>query len=306
MIQTECAYGVNSDHRRNSAFKRDIETLQERSDALGVIVASIRSSTDAEVADIVQRIRANEDYERIAETVKRTDLLPELSESNSLEGDLSCRLGRPARDKVGEIKHFGHTSGLGLIPEAEVSPTTYTHAISEAWTRVTDDNIFLDHLLQLYFAWMHPFYTVFPKDLFLHDMSRGQSKYCSALLFNAILASACCFSDDSKSRADPSDPSTSGDHFFAEAKELLSQQEHSNLTTVQALALMGEREASSNRESSGFSYSGRCMRMIVELGLHLSFDSSVSKLSSTEISARRITFWGCFTLDTWVLAFQAD
>lgn len=268
-----------------------------------MIVASIRSSTDAEVADIVQRIRANEDYERIAETVKRTDLLPEHSESNSLEGDLSCRLGRPARDEVGEIKHFGHTSGLGLIPEAEASPI-YTHAISEAWTKVTDDKNFLDHLLQLYFNWMHPFYTVFPKDLFLHDMRWGQSKYCSALLFNAILASACCFSDDSKSRADPSNPSTTGDHFFAEAKQLLSQQEHSNLTTVQALALMGLREASSNHESSGFSYSGRCMRMIVELGLHLSFDSSISKLSSTEISARRITFWGCFTLDTWVLALS--
>ena len=38
--------------------------------------------------------------------------------------------------------------------------------------------------------------------------------------------------------------------------------------------------------------------MIVELGLHLFFDSSIGKLSSTEIAASRITFWGCFTQDT--------
>ena len=151
LIRTECIYNVNSDHRRNAAFKRDVETLQERNDALSIIVASIRSSADAEVTDIVQRIRANEDYERIAETARRTDMLPKHSESNSLEGDLSCRLGRPARDKVRELKHFGHTSGLGLIPEAELSPT-YTRATTEAWTSVTDDKIFLDHLLQLYFT----------------------------------------------------------------------------------------------------------------------------------------------------------
>ena len=77
------------------------------------------------------RIRANEDYERIADTVKRTDLLPEHSESNSLEGDPSCRLGRPVRDEVGEIKHSGHTSVLGLTPEVEVSPPCH-RATSEA------------------------------------------------------------------------------------------------------------------------------------------------------------------------------
>ena len=254
-----------------------------------------------EVADIVRRLRANEDYEHIAETVKRTDLLPKNSESNSLEGDLSCRLGRPVRDEVREIKHYGHTLGLDLIPEAEVS-TAHTRAKSESWTGGTHDKAFLDHFVQLYFTWVHPFYILFPKGLFFHDMIRGQSKYCSALLVSAILACACCFSDDPKSRTNPSDHSTAGDHFFAKAKSLLFQQEHSNLATVQALALMGLREASLDHESSGFSYSEKCMRMIVELGLHLSFDSSVSKLSSIEIAARRITFWGCFTQDTYVCA----
>lgn len=88
MTQTECAYDVNSDHRRNAASKRDIETLKKRNDALGIIITSIKSSTDAEVAGIVQHIGVSEDYEHIAEMVKRTGLLPIYSEPNSLEGDL--------------------------------------------------------------------------------------------------------------------------------------------------------------------------------------------------------------------------
>ena len=177
----------------------------------------MRSSTDAEVTDTVQRIRANEDNEHIAETVKRMELLPEHSESNYLEGELSCRFGRPARDELGEIKHYGHTSGLGLVLQVEVS-LAYSRTASEAWTSVTDYRGFLDDLIQLHFTWLHPFYLLFSKDLFLQDMVRGQSKYCSALLVNAILAFACCFSIHPKSRANPSDRSTTENHFFAEAK----------------------------------------------------------------------------------------
>ena len=113
---------------------------------------------------------------------------------------------------------------------------------------------FSDHLIQLYFTCVHPFYILLQKTLFLHDMGslHGKSKYCSPLLVNAILACACYFSEDPRSRSNPSDLSTTGDQFFAEAKLLLSQQEHSNLTGVQFLALMGLREASSNHESRGF------------------------------------------------------
>ena len=127
------------------------------------------------MGDIVQRVRANGDYERIAETVKRTELLPDYFKTNSLVRILSCHLGRLARDVVGEIKHFGHASGLGLIPESEVPPLYY-RATSAAWTSVLDDQIFLDHLIPLYFKWVHPFYKFFPQSLFLHETSRGKSK----------------------------------------------------------------------------------------------------------------------------------
>lgn len=76
------------------------------------------------------------------------------------------------------------------------------------------------------------------------------------------------------------------------------ESDSSNLTTVQALAIMGLREASCGRDSSGFQLAGRSMRMLIELGLHLSFGSAGDKLDPIEVEARKSTFWGCFVYDT--------
>lgn len=251
-----------------------------------------------EVADIVQQIRADENLEAIAESLKRNMTLPGRSDSQTLEGDFSDLMGKPALDESGETRLYGHSSNLGLVPHDEELPLR-TNIPSGSWTRVTRDAEFVGHLMGLYFCWQHPFYVLFSKECFLHDMARGRSKYCSPLLVNALLAAACAFSDRPEARTNPSDPNTAGDHFFAEARRLLFENEHPSLTTVQALALMGCREASCGRDSSGFQYAGRCIRMALELGLHLCFKTAGnSLLTPTEIEVRKITFWGCFTLDT--------
>ena len=281
-------------------MKRDIEALKGQNDALGVIVASIRSSSDAEVAEIVQQIRADEDLDIIAESLKKnmTPLEPfQISETKSAERELSILMGRPSIDALGVVKHFGHTSSLSLVSDEERSPMQSKPRSSEEWTRVTQDSALVDHLLSMYFCWVHPTHPLLSKEVFLDDMANGQSKYCSPLLVNALLALACSYSDQPDARENPSDPSTAGDHFFAEAKKILNENDSSNLTTVQALALMGIREASGNRESSGFQYAGRCIRMMIELGLHLTFASASDKISPIELEVRRITFWGCFIND---------
>ena len=298
VYHTECVYDIDSDHRRKGALKRDIQTLRERNGALGIIVASIRSSSEAEVADIVQQIRADENLEAIAESLKRNMPLPGRSDSQTLEGDFSDLMGKPALDEAGETRHYGHSSNLALVPHDEEIPLRANFS-SESWTRVTRDAEFVGHLMGLYFCWQHPFYVLFSKECFLHDMARGRSKYCSPLLVNALLANACTYSDRPEARTIPNDARTAGDHFFAEARRLLFENEHSTLTTVQALALMGLREATCGRDSSGYQYAGRCIRMALELGLHLCFKTAGnSALTPTEVEVRKITFWGCFTLET--------
>lgn len=292
VYQTPCFYDVDSDHRRKAALKRDIEQLRGQNDALGVIVAAIRSSTDAEVAEIVQQIRADEDLDNLAENLRNNVMLPERSGAKTAEGELSNLIGRPAPDAAGVVRQYGHTSSLSLVTGSRQSPVRMQN--SEPWTQVTRDVQLVEHLLTLYFVWSHPFYSLFSKEMFLDDMARGQTKYCSSLLVNAILSVGCAYSDCPEARTNPSDPDTAGDLFFAEARRLLFENESSSLTTVQALAVMALREASCSRDSGGFQYAGRCTRMAIELGLHVSFGSTENKISAKEQEARKITFWGCF------------
>lgn len=138
---------------------------------------------------------------------------------------------------------------------------------------------------------------------------------------NAILALGCHFTSHPLARLDPENPDTVGDHFFKECKRLIlenDEHETSRLTTVQALALMSVREAGCGREDKGWSYSGMSFRMGIEMGLHLDLESRNDEkvgeeskrlrpaMSDEEIDARRVTFWGCFLFDKYVIRFLAS
>ncbi|KAH0543659.1 hypothetical protein FGG08_002097 [Glutinoglossum americanum] len=295
---SECEYDTQSDHRRKGALKRDLETLQERNDSLGIIFEAIKSASEAELAEIIQQIRSNDDLELLAESLRHNVPLPEGSGSPpSFEGDLSEIMGKPTMDESGETRYFGHTSSLSLTHQKDVPARS--DVSSELWTKVTLDEGFIAHLVGLYFCWSHPFYPIIHKQSFLNDYAMGRTKYCSSLLVNVVLALACPLSDRPEARVDPEDANTAGDHFFAEAKRLLDQDKQSSVTTIQALALMSIREPNHNRDSTGYGYMGRSLRMALELGLHLSYPANGPfALSASDAEARRQTFWAVFTLET--------
>ena len=168
----------------------------------------------------------------------------------------------------------------------------------EDWTLVTRDQNLIELLLKLYFSWVHPFYCLFSERLFWEDYFSNRTGHCSSLLVNAILAVAWPYYTRDGARSDAVDHSASGAHFFAEAERILIDQRNAaNLTTVQALALMGLREASVGRPNSGFQYFGRCMRMVVELGLHICIGPENFELDPRDLEARKITFWACYNHD---------
>ncbi|TKA64762.1 hypothetical protein B0A49_07973 [Cryomyces minteri] len=251
VYHTECAYDIDSDHRRKGALKRDIKSLRERNGALGVIVASIRSLPESDVADIVSHIRVDDDLDALAESLRRSVNLPRQSDSQTLEADAFSNERKPALSNTSDARQYGHTSCLGLVTEDQDmspwSPIVPVAPLGLSWTSVTNDVEFINHLMNLYFTWPHPFYQLFSRECFLFDMQKGRTKYCSALLVNAILACSCHFSDRIAARAIPDDPRSAGDHFFAEAKRILNEYETPDLTTVQALGVMSVREASYGR-----------------------------------------------------------
>lgn len=317
VYKTPCHYDAESESRRTKAgTKRDASSSQTASsssalpvnDNADFLITSIRNLPEAEVNELIQHIRkdARLDLAALADTWRKTVTLPSSTpiEPQSLESELSMLLGKPAMTQSGESRYFGHTSNMSLVPEDE----NYTRAMPRAssierngptWTTVTQDIGFVERLLDLYFRWSHPFYVVFSRECFYKDFRSGREKYCSSLLVNAILAYACHFSDEPAGRTDPENFRTAGDHFFEEARRLLYENEASSLTTVQALCIMAMREPSAGRDSSGFAYMGRCMRMAIEMGLHLKDSAAPAMgLTPSETEVRKVTFWGCFTVDT--------
>ena len=203
------------------------------------------------------------------------------------------RVGMWIQDQTASESPASGASGADQVLEpledwsdAKRPPTT--------WTGVTNDVHLVRHLLALYFCWEYPTFASLSKEHFLKDFNSGRHRYCSPVLINALLALGCRFSEQPRTRADPNDPRTAGDHFFKEALRLLSRESnHHNLTTIQALGIMSIREASCGRDSESWYYAGQSIRLTTEMGLHrLAGDGDAD-----ELAVQAATFWGAFALD---------
>lgn len=297
---SQCYYDIDSDHRRKGALKRDIAQLKEELSSQNVILDAIKRGTEADVDDIIQLVRAHpeESYDFIAENIQRMSISANKKEPGGLEGELANFSVKPGLEKTGETLHYGHTSNLAMLGVDDDHAALAGDQIG-TWTSVTNDAEFIHHLFDVYFAWSHPFYLMFSEEVFFHGLRGKKLKYCTPLLVNAILAVACHFSDRPEARSDPIDPSTVGNHFFAEAKRLLHEDDRSCLTTVQALGVMSIHSAMNNQDSSGWQYESQMMSMAIQLGLHTSYAAQPSGMvTASEIEARRVTFWGCFVVQT--------
>ena len=244
------------------------------------------------------------------------ETLDEPSGVPMFEKELSGKIGK-LRLNDGAISFIGGTSNLifmGSTPESddnayladEVVQYTSDQEPIASWTDVTSDVRLIIHLMNMYFTWHYSYFTTVSRSLFWRDFKQGKPSqekrrktvYCTPLLVNAMLALGCHFTSWPQARVNPSDSATAGDHFFAEAKRLIlenDEYEKPRLPTVQALALMSVREAGCGREARGWVYSGMSFRMAYDLGLNL--ESGNSDLDETEIDARRMTIWGCFLFD---------
>ncbi|KAF2433479.1 hypothetical protein EJ08DRAFT_658016 [Tothia fuscella] len=67
------------------------------------------------------------------------------------------------------------------------------------WTRVTPAEGLVDHLMYLFFTWVHPIHMLFSEHHFLEDYKAGRDIYCSSTLVNAICAMGCFFLIDENS-----------------------------------------------------------------------------------------------------------
>lgn len=275
-----------------------MQSLQKANSFLEVIVESLRTLSEVDSMRLLHSLRLNGSNEAVAA---------------SIQADTQPRPGFGLTLKSGNVRHQFHHNLASAQSDAQSNmtllssqswpssgnrppPVDFPYDGASPWFQTPADPEFIEHLLELYFTWIHPFHQLFSRDLFSTDFRQGQGGHCSALLANVIAAFACHYSDRLAARADPDDPKSAGDHFFTEAKRLLELQEQPSLTMVQALAIMSFREESCGRGSNGYQYMGRSSCALLEMGLHLSEIGSSACLA--DYQTRQITFWGVFNAET--------
>ena len=243
---------------------------------------------------------------------------PSQSRTGSWAGTIGAQAGMPQGEGVlGSHAHMlqrVHTHqmvqdlqrvlNLQRIPAVEgreginhiLSPEIVNMVVGpRTWTSVTDDAWLVCHLLALYFCWEYPTFASLSKEHFLKDFATGNTRFCSPMLVNALLALGCRFSSQPNTRANEADPHTSGDHFFHEALKLFQKERNRhNLTTIQALGIMAIREASCGRDGESWWYAGQSITLAIEMKLH---DMPETGVSDDERDVRAATFWGAFALD---------
>lgn len=169
------------------------------------------------------------------------------------------------------------------------------NSTNKTWTRVTDDNDLVHHLLALYFCWEYPIFAPLSKTHFLRHFEGGLPKYCSSILVNALLALGASFAMESLATATDIGTASSPMQAFAEEFNRLFAKEtdRHRLTTVQALGIMAVYETRRGQDSASRYYAGQSMKLAQEMGLHRTSDL----LDEDELAVRATTFWGSHALD---------
>ena len=162
------------------------------------------------------------------------------------------------------------------------------------WTNVARTPALIEHLMKLYFTWIHPVHMLFDQAQFEHSFQTYSDDHCSAPLVNVICAMACHLLHKSRGSDAAARKSISDlrDQFMDETKYYLQQDlENTKLTTIQTHAILFLVDLSSGHGQRAASY------------LRLAVENLMLTISGPDMSeAEEVAFWGILTLHTCVKA----
>lgn len=181
----------------------------------------LQSGPPEELVSIVQRVRSGSDVSSVLRGIKGRDLPSQLS----TEPDVRHRGGPPSvsalppslrvpgntyleshiyRATVEDASTTGWSPAQDAMPPvgyeasyfapfrmAELVHPRLAQVQASPWTTVISDDRLLMRLLNIYFLYEHVNHPAFHMDHFLDDMASGSEQFCSPLLVNAVLGTAC-------------------------------------------------------------------------------------------------------------------
>ncbi|KAH6716646.1 hypothetical protein BKA61DRAFT_476595 [Leptodontidium sp. MPI-SDFR-AT-0119] len=203
---SDCIYEIHIKHAKEELVKQ-IKELRAKDHITEQILQAL--STNEKVPDILERLRNGETYDSIVEWLGRSPMV-----------DFETLSPRESHHSTYEASDH-EMGGVG--------------ASNSPWTKVTTDTAILNHLFQLYFAWIHPVHTLFSERRFVNDYLHRLESYCSSVLVNSVCAMACSL--HSAEDGDEVDYARLGAEFSDAARRNL-ESDDSRLPTIQAFAVM--------------------------------------------------------------------
>ncbi|KAJ5123873.1 uncharacterized protein N7515_007698 [Penicillium bovifimosum] len=221
--KTECKVNADNDGRRRITLKRKIESLELDRDLLVRLVEAIRNDDDHQTPDVLNLIRSNAPLEEIRLC---------LADGQSERRGSHPKMSRPSPTR------YMNVNRIADIPLFQVP--------AHPWTSITQDDAFVSHLISLYFTWQHSSLNWIDRDLFLADMHSGRldSRFCSPLLVNSMLAIACIYSDYPESFAVPG-KDRQGWQYLVEISDCVRQVLHKREKMIAEANEQGEQMARS-------------------------------------------------------------
>ncbi|PVH92895.1 hypothetical protein DM02DRAFT_604691 [Periconia macrospinosa] len=311
---TDCQY-AETDSRQ---IRRRYDQLKEKHNAHEELIEMLQTMPEREAMEILRRIRAGDNVQAILQHVQEGNLLMELSvipESNfryefpyilempaqlktpdnkvfrSVLHEAIQAFEQPPTRNKGTLKRYG-SPYLKPLHAAEMIDPLLSDACPSRWTNVSSDDRLMRRLLGAFFIHEYPWMTIFHKDYFLEDMISGQTRFCSSLLVNAILAKASTVYEGLPNKTMFWDPQNLGYRFLAEARRLWELiAETASLTTIQAGYLITAVYNVNGLDKIGLSYTLQAISMAYKMDLFRLSITDEYKLQN----AKAITAWSLFS-----------
>ncbi|OAA39939.1 Zn(2)-C6 fungal-type DNA-binding domain protein [Metarhizium rileyi] len=220
---------------RGSSLAQRHEGLQESYKELRQAVETLCLGSERDAMDILKHVRQAQSLDNIIPVMCNH---PRVVQYRLLSPEQRSSWVKAAQD--------GDLSECTSPPE----PSNWTgqhHVLPvSCWTNLSQDDVWLSHLLRLFWTWDTTLARLFHYDLFVDVISTRQgnddnfddqfvAQFCSELLINSILAySSRCFASSSHHT-----PKVHGQDFAREAYRLLGAKPlHNSISLLQAVAIL--------------------------------------------------------------------
>ena len=234
-------------------------------------------TNNGQVDEIIKRLQTKQDFESIAKWLRTKPELQEYADRNR-EAALSHM------DVVKRVESLYSRTSQGHDDRV-------THSSAIQWTRVSENQALISHLLELYFLRVHPYHMLFNEISFLDCYHTGKGLFCSSPLVNAICAMACHLLDGEArtSFQNESDIEQLQAAFLLEARSGISPWNNQDITTLQTFAVLFLADLSSGKARNAVTY----LRCAADSLLGQDGDGNMA-------DAFEVSRWGIHTLNTLV------